>query len=146
MVAAALAILLSVSLPRFQQTAQRLRTEQMAFELAQLLRYAHERAVTQGQTITVVWDEQARRLHLEAEDPSGERAPSLGRFSRTGTLPAHVDLRVTQQDRPVTEAALYSDGTSDPLIVFVTSRRSAYTVTLDPATSQVSIAQSSLPP
>src|SRR3989338_7437801 len=66
LVAVVLGMLMMVSVPRFQQTAQRLQTEQTAFALTQLLRYAHERAVAQGDEIIWVWDPETRQAHLVA--------------------------------------------------------------------------------
>ena len=51
LVSVVLSILLAAAAPRFQQTAQRLRAEQSAFECAQLLRMAHERAIAEGETL-----------------------------------------------------------------------------------------------
>ena len=67
LVAVVLVILLTATMPNFQQTAARLRVEQAAFHIAQQLRYAHQRAVAQGDTIVWAWDagdHQARLYEL----------------------------------------------------------------------------------
>src|SRR3989338_10744732 len=93
LVAVVLGLLLTASVPRFQQTAQRLQTEQTAFALTQLLRYAHERAVAQGDAIVWVWDVQARQAHLESVGDNDERYPINEHVARS--RPIHGDITVS---------------------------------------------------
>jgi len=139
-----LGILLATSVPKFQQTAQRLRTEQAAFELAQLLRYAHERAVAQGNIITWTWDAEARSARLEALQDNGDAAPLTGREAHSGALPDGLSVSLTRDETPIDRIRFFPDGTSDSAAIAVSLRNDLYTITVDPTTSHVALAARSL--
>ena len=130
-----LAILLAASSPQFAQTAARMRTEQTAFELTQLLRYAHQRAVMQGQRVDLMWDAQTRRAQMTA--PSGQAAPpSEAREQRfLSSTPVPSDITVHFPD-PV---SFFPDGTSQPSTIEISHRSNVYTVQVDAATSQATL-------
>ena len=136
-VALVLVVLLVLSLPSFQRTAQRLRTEQTAFELAQSLRFAREQAITQQQTIAWVWDESLRRVHLELVEADGERLAVEERLVRGPALPAWISLQMTREDADAQDVQFFPDGTSQPATLLVSGPGGAYTVTVDEITGGV---------
>ena len=135
-----LAILLVASLPRFTHTAARLRTEQAAFELTQLLRYAHERAVAGTQQIDWVWDEHERRAHLEfAPDiPAQGNAPQrVDEHLTTGSLvPEGVAVGLEREGNAVDRVRFFPDGTSETTAIQVGHDSERYVVNVDAVTSQ----------
>jgi Tfp pilus assembly protein FimT len=137
LVAVVLVLLMVAAVPRFQETAQRLRAEQTAFELAQMLRYAHERAVTGGDAVTWVWDEEAGRASLELAAGDGESGLPEASVMRSAPLAAGLSVRVMRDDQPVDHLRFFPDGTSEPAAVSVLRRDRVYTVSVDGATSQV---------
>ena len=130
-----ISILMAAVFPRFQRTTQRLRTEQLAFELAQLMRTAHTRAVSESRDVLWTWDPSTHRVQVAlAEGPAGAAIQS----SRLPD-PATVDL---VRDASVVDCAcirFFPDGTSEPTAVSVALEQSVYTITVDEATSQVVI-------
>jgi type II secretion system protein H len=147
LVCAVLGLLLVSSVPRFQQAAQRLRVEQTAFELAQLLRSAHERAVSEGRDIVWVWDDRVRRARIE----SGSAGGSNDTDEPSQPLDTHVvvegapiqegiSVSLTRKDEAVACNCVrfFPEGTSESATLTVRWReRLSYTVTVDEATSQV---------
>jgi type II secretion system protein H len=134
-VAVILAILVTVSVPRFQDSSRGFRAEQAAFSLVQLLRYAHQRAVFQGEAIAWVWDDADRRarLALVQEDADvwiEERA------ARSEPLMEDLMVHLTRQGAPVGHVTFFPDGTSDAAILSLQFRKHLYTVQVDAATSQ----------
>ena len=123
LVAVIIAILAAASIPRFAQTAQRLRAEHAAFEMAQLLRLAHERAVSESDETLWVWDGVTRRARVE---PSGTQGSAL---------PEGIAVQVSRQGVPVECGCIhfFPGGTSEPLTVIV----GPYRITVDETTSQV---------
>ena len=134
-----LGILLAASVPRFQQTAQRLRAEQAAFELTALLRVAHEQAVAQGGPIVWMWDAEARSARLLLMDETGQLAPLSGRINRSTVFPEEILVSATQDHTPVDRVTFFPDGTSDSAAVAVALRGRVYTITVDATTSQVAL-------
>ena len=132
-----LGMLMMASVPRFQQTAQRLQTEQTAFALTQLLRYAHERAVAQGRGVMWVWDETARRARLAFVQDDGQRGEWLSDHVAR-SRPIHDDIAVTlaREGAEVDAVTFFPDGTSDAATLRVARPPFSYTVTVDAATSQ----------
>ena len=97
LVAVILAILAAAAIPRLQQTALRLRVEQAASELAQLLRAAHEQAVASGEEMVWVWDPQASRARVApAGEEEGAAAPAGAAF-RSAALPERRSIPVSRQ-------------------------------------------------
>lgn len=141
-VAAVMAILLIASLPRFQQSAQRLRVEQRAFEFAQLLRYARERAVAQSRDAFWVWDDAARRAHLEQADELGRPVRLEERATESAPLVdgASVAVRVDGQRSACDCVQFLADGTATPATVAITLDELAYTVSVDGATGRATVA------
>ncbi len=136
-----LSILLAATLPRFSQTAQRLRTEQVAFEWAQLLRYAHVRAVAQGQDVVWRWDPTAHRAYLETLQ-DGQMARLRERSAQSALLTAEASVSVMQADQPVdcNCVRFFPNGTSEPSTVTLTFRGNPYTIHVDEATGQACLA------
>jgi type II secretion system protein H len=141
-VTAVMAILLMASLPRFQQSSERLRVEQRAFEFAQLLRYARERAVTQSRDTFWVWDDDARRAHLAQADElerlerleergaeSAELAPGVMVLVDADSPPARCDDCVQ----------FLPDGTATAATVTITRDELAYSIAVDGATGRATV-------
>jgi len=141
LVAIVLAILLTATVPRFQQAAQRLHTEQTAVDLMQLLRYAHELTVAQGEAIAWVWDSDTRQARLA-------RVADVGRQwltepqARSRAIDDEISIEGTQDVDAVT---FFPDGTSEPATLHVASGRNAYILTVDAATSQVALSAGPAP-
>ena len=139
MVAVVLGILMTASVPRFQQTAQRLQTEQTAFALTQLLRYAHERAVAQGSAIVWVWDANAHRAHLELVRDDGESEPLNEHVARSGSIRGEITVTLARGNLELYAVTFFPDGTSEPATLQIADRAFSYTVTVDAATSQATL-------
>lgn len=145
LVTAVIGILLVVSIPRFQQTAQRLRLEQTAFAFAHLLRYTHERAVSQGQDMVWTWEDATHQMRSEpvvAEAPvgGGDQPASLPQASAVSdTIPEGFSLTLLRHGEPVGCQCIhfFLDGTSEATILTLHSREAAYTIQVDEATGQV---------
>jgi type II secretion system protein H len=136
LVAMVLGLLLTASVPRFAQTAQRLRTEQTAFALTQLLRYAHERAVIQGSPMAWVWDAQARRARVAKVEEDGQRQWLTEHVSRSRPVREDIAVALVRDGAEVEAVAFFPDGTSEPATLHVAHRPFSYTVTVDATTSQ----------
>ncbi|MBI4004213.1 MAG: GspH/FimT family pseudopilin [Candidatus Omnitrophica bacterium] len=136
LVAVVLGLLLTAAVPRFQQTAQRLQTEQAAFSLAQLLRYAHERAVIQGRAAVWVWNVEERRARVAQLEDDGQRQWLTEHVARS--RPIHNDIAVTlaREGAEVDAVTFFPDGTSDAATLRVVHHPFSYTITVDAATSQ----------
>ena len=137
-----LGLLLTLSIPRLHATAQRLRVEQAAFELAQLLRLAHEYAVADGREMVWVWEPSARRAHVES---SGEAPTSAREVVLTGaTIPDPIAVRLDRRDgRGECDCVrFFPEGTSESASVSIGMDSSLYIATVDEATGQVLLAQS----
>ena len=149
LVAAVLVILLVSTLPRFQETSQRLHVERTAFEVAQLLRYAHGRAVSQGDVIVVTWDGEGRRASLgslDGTEPAAwpidcSRQPlPLSPPLQSTSVPETVTVNLVREDRAVTCVNFFPDGTSDPTTLHLIHRALDYIVTVHGPTSYVALA------
>ena len=129
LVAVVLAILLTASMPGLRRTAERLRVEHAAFELAQLLRLAHARAVTEGTETVWTWDAQRRRVRLESTSVE------------SSTLPEELSLAIDRREPGSSDdcscVRFFPEGTSESKTLILTFRDQAYTVTVDAATSSV---------
>ncbi|MDP3723571.1 MAG: prepilin-type N-terminal cleavage/methylation domain-containing protein [Candidatus Omnitrophota bacterium] len=142
-----LALLLAGVLPRFQGTLQRLRVERAAFELTQLLRYAHERAVTEAQAVVWTWDEASRQVRLEMIEDDGDAVPLQERMAHSAPVGTDlsVELSVAGQAVDCRCVRFSPDGTSgeeglrEPTLVTVASGELRYLVTVDATTSQVAL-------
>ena len=142
LVVTVLAVLLLAATPRFQGTAERLRTEQRAFELAHLLRYARERAITQALEVRWRWDEEERRVAVEALGDSGQWARLEERVAQSAPLTSQMALSVSdRQGEPVDCACVQfsPDGTTTPTSVVLRRGEEAFTVTVDGATGQPTV-------
>ena len=143
LVAVVLGLLMTASVPRFQQTAQRLHTEQTAFALTQLLRYAHERAVAQGIAIVWVWDTEARRARLASVGAAGERQPLNEHVARSQPVGEDLTITLAREGAEVEAVTFFPDGTREPATLQVADRAFSYTVTVDATTSQPHLTASS---
>ena len=151
LVSVVLSILLAAAVPRFQQTAQRLRAEQAAFECAQLLRMAHERAIAEGRDIVWVWDPQGRHIQLYRVIITGQEEsvePIDERTARSAPLPQSVTLRLDEASTGrcpnglEAEAAcirFFSEGTSEATTLTLKIPHAAFVVTVDETTSRVAL-------
>lgn len=130
-VTAVLALLLFAALPRFQQTAGRLRIEQAATHLTQTLRYARQQAVSEGRTLLWVWDAEDQQSQLMAVDERGEAQPLTNREAFFATLPQGVSLAVEQEGQAIDRISFFADGSSDAATLAVKQgEKTLYTVTL----------------
>ncbi|MBI2104561.1 MAG: hypothetical protein HYT90_03120 [Candidatus Omnitrophica bacterium] len=138
LVAVVLIILVAAAAPRLQQTALRLRVEQAASELAQLLRAAHEQAVASGGETVWVWDAAARRARVE-EVPE-ETAPATELF-RSSALPEDFSVQLLLDDAPVECSCVrfFPEGTSEPATLTVSFQAHAMTATVDETTGHVGL-------
>jgi Tfp pilus assembly protein FimT len=129
LVAVVLAVVLAVSMPGLRRTAERLRAEHAAFELAQLLRLAHERAVTEGAETVWVWDARRRRVQLESTSVQSSALPE--------ELSLDVDSNASGSVDDCSCVRFFPEGTSESKTVTLAFRSQAYTLTVDGATSHV---------
>ena len=137
LVAVIIGILMAAVLPRFQQTAQRLHVEHLAFELAQLMRAAHARAVSEGQDMLWAWDDAAHRARIAPAD-SSVLADAQAAIE-SSTLPAAAVVTLIRDAVPVGCQCVrfFPDGTSETTTVSVRLQQSVYTLKVDDTTSQV---------
>jgi Tfp pilus assembly protein FimT len=147
-----IALLLAASIPRFAHTAQRLRVERVAFELTRLLRFAHERAVTQGREVAWAWETPAQRAILHEQLPTDDDADPTWRpvpSSRSVPLAGDASLHVTYEQEPLgcPEAVagtscvrFFPDGTSESSTVTLVVGGQRYTATVDATTGRVVLA------
>ena len=149
LVAAVLVVLLVATLPRFQETSQRLHVERTAFEVAQLLRYAHGRAVSQGDVIVVTWDGDRRRASLGSLDGAEaatwptdcSRQPlALSPPLQSVAVPETVTVNLVREDQAITCVNFFPDGTSDSTTLHLSHRALDYIVTVHGPTSYVVLA------
>jgi type II secretion system protein H len=137
LVAVVLGLVLVTTVPRFQGTASRLRLEQTATQVAQLLRAAHVLAISQAQPTVWRWDADTHRVRIE---PSADDDPEV--LLRSAPFPEGTAI-VVRQDDAVAECGcvrFFSDGTAEPATLTVTFQGLAYTVSVDGATSQTQLA------
>ena len=146
LVPAVIAILLAAVAPRFAATSLRLRAERTAFEFAQLLRYAHERAVAQGETVAWRWDEFARRARVGIVVLTGPASlpPECELEHRELTPPVEsvavredVGIAVLRDGTPDVCVNFFPDGTGDPTTLHLLHTPHEYTITVNGTTSQV---------
>ena len=135
-VMAILGILLVAAAPRFAQTTERLRVERSAFELTQLLRYAHERAVSESREIIWVWAQGAHRAQLEITE-DGSTQPIRERMGMSARLPDEISVALLRDGTSVDRVSFLPDGTSQPTTLQVTHDKDSYTATIDETTGQV---------
>jgi len=148
LVAAVLVILVAAAIPGLQQTALRLRVEQAASELAQLLRAAHEQAVASGGETVWVWDAEARRARVEAgpatggEGADGEAAARPTEVLRSRALPEGFAVQLALDGAPVecNCVRFFPEGTSEAATLTVSFQAHAMTATVDEATGYVALA------
>ena len=133
---AILGVLLTVSIPRFAATGERLRTEQAAVELSQLFRYAHERAVAQSAEIVWVWDSEARRARLQTVGDDGSAQWLDERSARSAPLSETIAVHLERDGAPVDRVQFFPDGTSQPTSVSLARGQDTYTVSVDGTTGQ----------
>ena len=138
-----LAILLTASVPRFQRTAERLRLEHAAFELAQLARLAHERSVTEDREVVWTWDEERRRARIEAaQEPSSDTAAPAAGPMESSPLPAGAAVSLARGGEEVACRCVrfFPAGTAEEAAVMVRLGDNVYTVSVDAATGQARLA------
>ena len=139
LVAVILAILAAAAIPRLQQTALRLRVEQAASELAQLLRAAHEQAVASGEEMVWVWDPQASRARVEPAGAEGGEAVPAGAALRSAALPDGFSVQLALDGEPAACNCVrfFPEGTSEPATLTVGFRTHVMTATVDETTGHV---------
>ena len=145
LIAAVISILLVSSIPRFQQTAQRLRAEQTAFGLTQLLRFSHELSVTEGAEVIWAWrngERESRVWERVDEDHAWrDRSPSA-RPALTGEVSLGVETGAPPLGCPEPLGAsacvhFFPDGTSEAATLTMNLHEHTYRVTVDGTTSEV---------
>lgn len=132
-------ILLAASLPAFSHSAARMRVERTAFSMAQLFRYARERAVSQSQTILWVWSPESRTVKLEQLSEGGARAALTGRFVESEAVAQDVTVSLIRDKDIVETVGFFEDGTSESARLTLTHVQSQYTITVDGSTGQVTL-------
>lgn len=139
-----LVILVLATVPNFHRTARRLRLERSVFELAQLLRSAHARAVADGSEHTAVWERESRRLRLEHLTDDGVPARVQGTAGASAPLMEGALLEVTLTKEgsrvPCGCVRFFPDGTSEAVTVTVQLDDRSYRMIIDGTTSQVKVA------
>ena len=147
-VAVVIAILLSGAIPRLQQVAQRMRAEQAAFELAHLLRVAHEQAISGGEEIVWVWDNDTVRARLESAGSGGDAPPPLPLGFTSGPLPGQLTVEVLRDGEPVDCRCVrfFPGGTSEPATLTVGLRQQMFTLNVDAATGYVRLSAGAVAP
>ena len=143
-----LAIVLLAATPRLQQTAQRLRAEQAATELAQLMRMAHEQAVASGEETVWTWDAASHRARVERvseeqNDASKSAAsPTPMLIMQSAPVPEGIAIDVTRTEEPLDCWCVhfFPEGTSENVTLTVRLSEHTFTATVDEATSQVNFA------
>lgn len=133
-----LAILVAASVPRFQQSAEGLRAQQTALSFQQLFRYAHQRAAFSGTPVVWVWDQEAQRARLAVVDERGE-SWLTDRAATSRRLASGLAVRVTREGASTERITFFPDGTCDPATMEITYRDRVYVVSLNAATSQISV-------
>jgi type II secretion system protein H len=158
LVCVVLGVLIVTSVPTLQRTARRLRAEHTVFELAQLMRYARQRAVAEGSRVLWAWDRQTRRAKLyDVAGTDGDliMAEVEERLARSAALDAAATLEwASTADEPLgcpdqlaSDAECVSflpDGTSEPVAVTVHVAGATRTITVDEATGLVVVIQGSV--
>jgi prepilin-type N-terminal cleavage/methylation domain-containing protein len=141
-----LAVLLSFASPQLSKTAQRLRVEQAAFEMTQLMRYARNRAVTQEREMVWSWDNDARRAHVEAAAGSGAQEDEASkafekRFLESARVAEGITLNLMRDGSLVDDVSFFPDGTSSlPFTIIEVSRGvNVYHVRVDGESGQATI-------
>src|SRR3989338_9099966 len=135
-VAVIMGILLVGVAPRLRQTAERLRAEQAAFEIAQSLRYAHAQAVTQARTVRWSWDAGTHHAQLQLESDGGTAEP----LAPGVTLPGGVDVSLTHDETPLDSLHFTPHGTTDPATILIEFAAHRYQIQVDGITSRVDVA------
>ena len=146
LVAVVIAILLSGAIPRLQQAAQRMRVEQAAFELAHLMRIAHEQAISGGEEIRWVWDANTSRARLESAG-EGEAPEPVPLGLTSGRLPGQLAVEVLRDGEPVDCRCVrfFSGGTSEPVTLTVSLQQQIFTLHVDAATGYVQLSSGAPP-
>lgn len=128
---------MSLTLPRFASTAERLRVERSASEVAQALRYAHARSVTENKGMLWRWNAEQRKGSLYAVTVDGTETELTDRFSASQPITAVASVEMTGPDGPIDEVHFYPDGTAEAASFTLTHGKRIYSVQVDAATSQV---------
>lgn len=104
-----LAVLTSVTLPRFGRTYQHLQLEQAALRATSLMHYAGQKAVVEHRAHRVVFDGTHHTMQVTAEETPGVFVPVNGRWGQPYRLADEVELI----DPP--EAVLWrANGSAEP--------------------------------
>ena len=135
-VALVLGLLIVGVAPRLRQTAERLRAEQAAFEIAQSLRYAHAQAVTQARTVRWSWDAGTHHAQLQLEADGGTAEP----LAPGVTLPEGIGVSLTQDETPLDSLHFTPHGTTDPATILIEFATHRYRIQVDGITSRVDVA------
>ena len=134
-----LGIVMAAVLPRFGESFDRLRTERVAFETAQLLRYAQSTAVVQRQVIECSLESEGRPLALGIRR-GDELTPLADRWAKGRPIPEPVRLAMTRDESKEDAVSFFPDGTSDGATIAVGDESgSAFQIAVDAATGQVTI-------
>jgi type II secretory pathway pseudopilin PulG len=149
LVGVVLSLLVLVSVPGFQRTAQRLRVEHTAFEFAQLARLARERAVDEARAMVWTWDAERQRARIEPADAAAGGGNGAGPSDRleSGPLPAGIAVTLLQDGEEVECrcAQFFPEGTAEAAIVTLESGPQMYRMVIDAATGQTVVAAGAAP-
>ena len=135
-----LIMLLAAVAPRFGPSLERFKTDRVAMESAQLLRYAQTLAISRQQIVECTLDPDAEppRITLQVDGQ-----PVEDRLARGRAIPPEINVEMRG-------LAFYPDGTSRPIdpdagkgapAVLVTHKHegSTYRITVDEATGRVAV-------
>ena len=111
--------------------------ERSASEVAQVLRYAHSRAVAENTGMLWRWNAQERKGALYSVTPDGTESAIADRFTAFQPVLPAVTVAFTGPDGPIDEVVFYPDGTAGAASFVLTHGSRTYTVKVDAATSQV---------
>lgn len=103
-----MAVVVGFSVPRFQRTFNHLQLQVFANDVARLLAYANQRAVTRGEVLRIHFDVEGRRYWLASVDESGESTRVASKLNRASSIPPTIFLEPSGR-----EVNFYPDGRAD---------------------------------
>ncbi|MFB3107791.1 MAG: Tfp pilus assembly protein FimT/FimU [Candidatus Binatia bacterium] len=103
-----MAVMVGFSVPRFRRTFNHLQLQVFANNVARLLAYANQRAVTRGEVLRVHFDVEGRRYWLASVNEAGESTRIASKLNRVSSIPLTILL-----DPSGREVNFYPDGGAD---------------------------------
>ena len=126
-----LGVIAGITVPNFSQAYSGFLVKKSVDDLSYLMRYAQSRAVIQSKTVRLCCDAAEKRFWLEDQDSEstesgGERSfqKIAGRFGRTFSLPADVELTCPQE-----HVRFLPDGAIDKTRLKISYKENSWTIT-----------------